>query len=161
MFSLSLARFCTTPTARPISLARAWIAAELLSTICLPWCAAWSAWLAASAAWVALRATSWAVAVISWTAVATSSISASCCCTPWLVRMAMSAVCSEESLTFCTDCTTWPIMFCSLPRKVLKPLAMEPSSSARSLLRRRVRSPSPWAMSSSMPTNWRSGRAMP
>ncbi|MGV8637189.1 hypothetical protein ACV35N_34535, partial [Pseudomonas aeruginosa] len=29
-------------------------AAELLSTICLPWCAAWSAWLAASAAIQAL-----------------------------------------------------------------------------------------------------------
>ncbi|MNH12180.1 hypothetical protein D3C79_717150 [compost metagenome] len=73
----------------------------------------------------------------------------------------MSAVCSEESLTFCTEATTWLIIACSLLRKVLKPLAIEPSSSARSLLRRRVRSPSPWAMSSSIATICRSGRAMP
>ncbi len=161
MFSLSLARFCTTPTARAISSARALMAPVVLWTMRLPSLAAWSALLAASAARVALRATSWAVAVISWTAVATSSISASCFCTPWLVRMAMSAVCSEESLTFCTEVTTWLIIACSLARKVLKPLAMAPSSSARSECRRRVRSPSPLAMSSSMATICRSGLAMP
>ncbi|MCY1349073.1 hypothetical protein D9M69_352460 [compost metagenome] len=73
----------------------------------------------------------------------------------------MSAVCSEESLTFCTEVTTWLIIACSLPRKVLKPPAMAPISSARLLCRRWVRSPSPLAMSSSIPTIWRSGRAMP
>ncbi|MNF76527.1 hypothetical protein D3C85_958090 [compost metagenome] len=75
--------------------------------------------------------------------------------------MAMSAVCSDESLTLCTEVTTWVIIACNLARKVLKPLAIEPSSSARSLVRRRVRSPSPWAISSSMATICLSGRAMP
>ncbi|MNI45411.1 hypothetical protein D3C73_998350 [compost metagenome] len=78
-----------------------------------------------------------------------------------LVRMAISAVCSEESLTLCTELTTWVIIACNLARNVLKPLAIEPSSSARSLVRRRVRSPSPLAMSSSMATICLSGRAIP
>ena len=62
--------------------------------------------MAGSLRGLALRATSCAVAVISCTAVATSSISASCVCTPLSVRMAMSAVCSDASLTFCTEPTT-------------------------------------------------------
>ncbi|MCY1434196.1 hypothetical protein D9M71_502480 [compost metagenome] len=82
MFSRSRARFCTTPTARPISSARALIEWDVSRTMARPWWAAWSALLAAWAAWVALRATSWAVAVISCTAVATRSISAICLCTP-------------------------------------------------------------------------------
>ncbi|MNV43824.1 hypothetical protein D3C71_1355560 [compost metagenome] len=40
MFSLSLARVCTTPTARPISTARAPMEFEVSRTICMPWLAA-------------------------------------------------------------------------------------------------------------------------
>ncbi|MNY35316.1 hypothetical protein D3C86_1697150 [compost metagenome] len=106
IFSLLSARLCTTVTALPISSARALIECEVCWTMRMPWLAAWSAWFAAWAAWAALRATSWAVAVISWTAVATSSISAICFCTPQLVCTAMYAVRSDESLTFCTELTT-------------------------------------------------------
>ncbi|CRR02102.1 hypothetical protein PAERUG_P45_London_17_VIM_2_12_12_03082 [Pseudomonas aeruginosa] len=143
-----------------ISSTSAWMRSMLPSTTRLAAWPSWSVCCAASAARWALCATSWAAADISLIAVATWSVSwrwRSMACSE---RSAWADICSTSCLrspVIPAICRTRPWIFST---KRLKEPASSPSSSWLVTGRRRVRSPSPAAMSSRFWRIWCNGRSI-